>query len=45
LQFNIWQVMNYDKRLLKYIQQFKQKLEMSSERTEVDMEDKSESEE
>jgi len=37
--------MNYDKRLLKYIQQFKQKLEMSSEGTEVDMEDQSESEE
>lgn len=35
--------MNYDKRLLKYIQQFKQKLETSSEGTE-NIEDESESE-
>lgn len=38
-------VMNYDKRLLKYVQQFKQKLEMPSEVTEgINMEDGSESE-
>ncbi|XP_011050713.1 PREDICTED: condensin complex subunit 3 isoform X2 [Acromyrmex echinatior] len=36
-------VMNYDKRLLKYIQQFKQKLEPSEE-TEINMEDDSDSE-
>jgi len=36
--------MNYDKRLLKYIQQFKQKLEMSSEETEINIEDDSDSE-
>lgn len=36
--------MNYDKRLLKYIQQFKQKLETSSEGTQ-DIEDESETEE
>lgn len=38
-------VMKYDKRLLKYVQQFKQKLEMPSEGTEIDMENDSESEE
>lgn len=37
--------MNHDKRLLKYVEQFKQKLEMSSEGTEIDMQDDSESEE
>jgi hypothetical protein len=37
--------MNYDKRLLKYIEQFKQKLEMPSEGTEIDTEVESESEE
>lgn len=36
--------MNYDKRLLKYVEQFKQKL-MSSEGTEIDTQDDSESEE
>lgn len=36
--------MNYDKRLLKYIQQFKQKLEIPSEETGINTEDDSDSE-
>lgn len=36
--------MNYDRRLLKYVQQFKQKLDKPSEGTEDDLENDSESE-